>query len=94
MVAVCNDAVFTPVSDCRFFDFTVTFSNLILVVLPSSIAILLIAARLVHVCNKPGILTSTAQPRLSLLVSCTPHPDAISLFGTFFYVSKDRKSVV
>lgn len=91
---VCNDAVFTPVSDCRFFDFTVTFSNLILVVLPSSIAILLIAARLVHVCNKPGILTSTAQPRLSLLVSCTPHPDAISLFGTFFYVSNSLLSLV
>ncbi|CDS82194.1 related to ABC transporter [Sporisorium scitamineum] len=87
MTAMCNDGIFTPVSNCRFFDFTVTFSNAIFVILPSCIAILLIAARLVHIRNKPDIPIASAQPQLSLLRSCAPHSDPISLFGAFVYVS-------
>lgn len=87
MMAVCNDGVFTPVSDCRFFDFTVTFSNALFAILPSCIAILLFVARLVQIRNKPDIPTLSSQPRLSLLRSCAPHSDPISLFGAFIYVS-------
>ncbi|TKY87161.1 hypothetical protein EX895_003838 [Sporisorium graminicola] len=86
-MSVCNDGVFTPVSNCRFFDFTVTFSNAIFVILPSCIAILLISARLIHIRNKPDVPTASAQPHLSLLRSCAPHSDPISLFGALVYVS-------
>ncbi|CBQ71978.1 related to ABC transporter [Sporisorium reilianum SRZ2] len=86
-MSMCNDGVFTPVSNCRFFDFTVTFSNAIFVILPSCVAILLITARLVHIRNKPDIPTASAQPQLSLLRTCAPHSDPISLFGAFVYVA-------
>ncbi|TKY91063.1 hypothetical protein EX895_001062 [Sporisorium graminicola] len=90
----CNDGVFTPVSNCRFFDFTVTFSNAIFVILPSCIAILLITARLVHIRNKPDNPTAFTQPHLSLLRSCSPHSDPISLFGAFVYISNAVFSLV
>ncbi|KAJ9478154.1 putative Metal resistance protein YCF1 (putative) [Pseudozyma hubeiensis] len=93
-MSVCNDGLFTPVSNCRFFDFTVTFSNAIFAILPSSIAILLITARLTHIRNKPDIPTSATQPRLSLLRSCTPHSDPISLFGASVYICNAVLSLV
>ena len=92
--AVCNDGLFTPVSTCRFFDFTVTFSNAIFVILPSCIAILLILARLWRIRHKPDIPTASSQPRLSLLRSCAPHSDPISLFGAFVYVTNAVLSLV
>ncbi|SPO23263.1 related to ABC transporter [Ustilago trichophora] len=93
-MAVCNDGVFTPVSDCRFFDFTVTFSNSIFVILPSCIAIVLILARLVRIRRKPDIQMASNQPALSLLRSCAPPSDLISLFGAFFYVANTVLSLV
>ncbi|GAC76721.1 multidrug resistance-associated protein [Moesziomyces antarcticus T-34] len=85
-MAVCNDGVFTPVSDCRFFDFTIAFSNAIFVLLPSCLALLLMTVRLVRLRRKPDIPTASTQPHLSLLRSCTPHSDPISLFGAFVYI--------
>uniref|UniRef100_V5EWI6 Multidrug resistance-associated protein n=1 Tax=Kalmanozyma brasiliensis (strain GHG001) TaxID=1365824 RepID=V5EWI6_KALBG len=93
-MAACNDGVFTPVSDCRFFDFTIAFSNSIFVILPSCIAIVLTIARLVRIRNKPDIPTASAQPHLSLLRSCAPHSDPISLFGAAAYVSNAVLSLV
>lgn len=92
-MAFCNDGVFTPVSDCRFFDFTVTFSNAIFVLLPSCIAILLMAVRLIRIRHKPDIPTAEAQPQLSLLRSCAPHSDPISLFGAFVFVANAALSL-
>lgn len=86
-MAVCNDGVLTPVSDCRYFDFTVTFSNVLFAILPSCLAFVLIAARLVRIRRKPDLPTASAQPRLSLLQSCAPHSDPVSLFGAFVYVT-------
>ncbi|SPO21955.1 related to ABC transporter [Ustilago trichophora] len=93
-MVVCNDGVFTPVSDCRFFDFTITFSNSIFVILPSCIGIVLILARLVRIRRKPDIPAASTQPTLSLLRSCAPHSDPISLFGAFVYVANAVLSLV
>lgn len=86
-MAVCNDGVLTPVSDCRYFDFTVTFSNVLFAIVPSCLAFVLIAARLARIRRKPDLPTASAQPRLSLLRSCAPHSDPISLFGAFVYIA-------
>ncbi|EPQ30723.1 uncharacterized protein PFL1_01624 [Pseudozyma flocculosa PF-1] len=51
----CNDGSFGPVSDCRFFDFTATFSNAILGTLPAAIALLCFAARLRIVLRKKNL---------------------------------------
>lgn len=91
---ICNDGVFTPVSNCRFFDFTVTFSNVLFVIVPSCCAILLFLARLVHIRNKPDIPTASSFSPLSLLRSCTPHSDPISLFGAAVYVANAVLSLV
>ncbi|KIS69488.1 uncharacterized protein UMAG_15032 [Mycosarcoma maydis] len=77
----CNDSVFTPVSDCRFFDFTLRFSNVVFAILPSCFATLLFVARLVRLRHKPDIDAISHFPRLSLLRFCAPHSDAISLIG-------------
>ncbi|KAJ1028577.1 hypothetical protein NDA16_001743 [Ustilago loliicola] len=86
-MAICNDGVLTPVSDCRYFDFTVTFSNVLFAILPSCLAIVLIVARLVRIRRKPDLPTASTQPHLSLLRSCAPHSDPISLCGAFVYVA-------
>lgn len=93
-MAACNDGVFTPVSDCRFFGFTVTFSTAIFAILPSSIAIVTLPARLFHIRNKPDIPTASIQPQLSLLRSCAPHSDSISLFSAFIYAANALLNLV
>ncbi len=51
-------------------------------------------ARLYRIRNKPDIPTASTQPRLSLLRSCAPHSDPISLFGAFVYVTNAILSLV
>ncbi|KAN0065467.1 hypothetical protein ACQY0O_001303 [Thecaphora frezii] len=56
-IVACNDASFGPVSDCRFFDFTATFSNVVLGILPASIALVCFVARLYRVRRKGDLVT-------------------------------------
>lgn len=82
----CNDGDFSPVSNCRFFDFTIRFSNVVFVILPSCISIILFAARLYRLRRKPDISAVSQSHRLSLVPFCRPHADAVSLVGASVFL--------
>ncbi|GAC94763.1 ABC multidrug transporter [Pseudozyma hubeiensis SY62] len=82
----CNDGDFSPVSNCRFFDFTLRFSNVVFVILPSCIAIVLFAARLNRLRRKPDIRGVSQPHRLPLVPFCRPDADPISLLGASVFL--------
>ncbi|PWN49672.1 hypothetical protein IE53DRAFT_388080 [Violaceomyces palustris] len=54
----CNDGSLGPTSSCRFFDFTITFENVVLAILPSVLLIACLLFRLVVLLRKPNLVSS------------------------------------
>ncbi|KAJ7697815.1 P-loop containing nucleoside triphosphate hydrolase protein [Mycena rosella] len=60
--AMCaSDESFGPVSDCRFFDFTVQFESYILSVIPSALFIVLGLSRILYLVNQPRALGNNGK---------------------------------
>ena len=72
---VCNDAAFGPVSTCRFFDFTATFSNVILSILPTSVALVCLLLRALVLRRKPDLVPDHHDARsASRRIACASDP--------------------
>ncbi|KAJ7731940.1 P-loop containing nucleoside triphosphate hydrolase protein, partial [Mycena maculata] len=62
MTRMCaGDETFGPVSDCRFFDFTIDFESYILSVVPSALLIVLGLVRIIYLARKPCALGSNSR---------------------------------
>ncbi|KAJ7610244.1 P-loop containing nucleoside triphosphate hydrolase protein [Mycena polygramma] len=61
-MALCvGDKNFGPVSDCRFFDFTIDFESYILSIVPSALLIVLSLGRVIYLARQPRALGSNGK---------------------------------
>ncbi|KAJ7205375.1 P-loop containing nucleoside triphosphate hydrolase protein [Mycena rebaudengoi] len=63
-----NDNSFGPISDCRFFDFTVLFESYILSVIPSALLVVLGLLRIFYLVSQPCVLRSNTRSFYALKV--------------------------
>ncbi|KAJ7136954.1 P-loop containing nucleoside triphosphate hydrolase protein [Mycena epipterygia] len=68
MTVCASDNSFGPISDCRFFDFTIYFESYILSVIPSALLIVLGLLRILHLAPQPTALGSNGRSFYALKV--------------------------